>query len=78
MQRSAAPSSAPFSIGIAARRILVAVLVLANVAVFAVLFYLNGLKTAIDTNIEQIPQDALPALVAPADSTDGPIYLLLV
>lgn len=77
MQRSVAPS-ASFSIGIVLRRVFVALLVVANVAVFAVLFYLNGLKTAVDSSIEQIARDDLPALASPAERTDGPIYVLLV
>ena len=77
MQRSAASSSAHFSIGLVAKRIFVVALVLANVLVFAVLFYLNGLKTAVG-EIERIPESALPALVTPADRVEGPIYLLLV
>ncbi|NNC91724.1 MAG: hypothetical protein HKN80_04470, partial [Acidimicrobiia bacterium] len=77
MQRTAAPS-ATFSVGIVLRRTFVALLVVANVVVFAVLFYLNGIKTAIDTSIEQIPSSELPALVTPAERTDGPLYVLLV
>lgn len=77
MQRSAAPS-APFSVGVVAKRVLIGLLVFANVVVFAVLFYLNGIKTAIDTSIEQIPEDALPALVTPTDRVDKVLYLLLV
>ncbi|MBT8216688.1 MAG: LCP family protein [Acidimicrobiia bacterium] len=77
MQRTVAPS-ASLSVGLVARRVFVALLVVANVAVFAVLFYLNGLKTAVDTSIEQIPSDDLPALAAPAGHVTGPLYVLLV
>jgi LCP family protein required for cell wall assembly len=77
MQRTAAPS-ATFSVGIVLRRTFVTLLVVANVFVFAVLFYLNGVKTAVDESIEQIPSSELPALVTPAERTDGPLYVLLV
>jgi LCP family protein required for cell wall assembly len=77
MQQSAAPSVS-LSIGIVLRRTFVALLVVANVAVFAVLFYLNGLKTAVDTEIEQIALDDLPGLAAVPDGSHGPLYLLLV
>jgi LCP family protein required for cell wall assembly len=77
MQRTVAPS-ASLSFGKVLRRGFVALLVAANVVVFAVLFYLNGLKTAVDTSIEQIARDELPALAAPVEKSDDPIYLLLV
>lgn len=77
MQRTAAPS-ATFSVGIVLRRTFVTLLVVANVFVFATLLYLNGIKTAVDKSIEQIPAGELPALVAPADRTEGPLYVLLV
>ncbi len=77
MQRTVAPS-ASLSIGAVLRRTFVALLVVANVVVFAVLFYLNGIKSAIDASIEQIPSEDLPALVTPAGRADGPLYLLLV
>ncbi|MGI9648767.1 MAG: LCP family protein [Acidimicrobiia bacterium] len=77
MQRTVAPS-ASLSFGRVLRRGFVALLVAANVVVFAVLFYLNGLKTAVDTSIEQIARDELPALAAPVEKSDDPIYLLLV
>jgi LCP family protein required for cell wall assembly len=77
MQRTVAPS-ATLSIGTVLRRTFVTLLVVANVLVFAVLFYLNSIKTAVDKSIEQIPIDELPALVTPAERTDGPLYLLLV
>jgi LCP family protein required for cell wall assembly len=77
MQRTAAPS-ATFSVGIVLRRTFVTLLVVANVVVFAVLFYLNGIKTAVDASIEQIPSSELPALVTPAGRADGPLYVLLV
>jgi len=77
MQRTVAPS-ASFSIGPVLRRGFVALLVVANVAVFALLLYLNGLKTAVDGSIVQIPTDELPALVGSTDSSGGPLYVLLV
>lgn len=77
MQRSVAPS-ASFSAGVVLRRVFVALLVAANVVVFAVLFYLNGLKTAVDSSIEQIARDDLPALASPEGQSDGPIYILVV
>jgi len=77
MQRSAAPS-VPFPIGVVTKRVLIGLLLFANVVVFAVLFYLNGIKDAIDRSIEQIPQEQLPALVAPVDEADKALYLLLV
>ena len=77
MQQSAAPSAA-FSFGTVLRRTFVVLLVAANVIVFAVLFYLNGLKTAVDTSIEQIALDELPGLSAATDRAGGPLYLLLV
>ncbi len=77
MQRTVAPS-ASISIGNVLRRSFVTLLVVANVVVFAVLLYLNGLKTAVDASIEQIPSEDLPALVTPAERAGGPLYLLLV
>jgi LCP family protein required for cell wall assembly len=77
MQRTVAPS-ASFPIGQVVRRVFVTLLVVANVIVFAVLLYLNGLKTAVDASIEQIPVDELPALVGVPDHAGGPIYVLLV
>ncbi len=77
MQRIAAPS-ASLSVGLILRRVFVALLVVANVVVFAVLFYLNSLKTAVDASIEQIARDELPALVTPPGRAGGPLYVLLV
>lgn len=77
MQRTAA-SSASFSLSTVLRRVFVALLVVANVIVFAVLFYVNGLKSAIEGSIDQIARDDLPALVSPVERSDGPLYILLV
>lgn len=77
MQRTAAPS-ASIAIGPVFRRVFVALLVVANVAVFAVLLYLNGLKTAVDGSIVQIPTEELPALAGAPDRSGGPLYVLLV
>ena len=54
MQRSVT-TSAPLPLGSRLRRLLVALLVIANVAVFAMLFYLNGIKEAVVESIETIP-----------------------
>ncbi len=77
MQRTAAPS-ASFPIGSLVRRVFVVLLVVANVGVFAVLLYLNSLKTAVEGSIVQIPTDELPALVGPVGQIDTALYVLLV
>ncbi len=77
MQRSIA-TSAPLSIGSRLRRVLVALLVIANVAVFATLFYLNGIREAVGESIQTIPEEQLGALVPPTGSSSDPIFILLV
>ncbi len=77
MQRSVT-TSAPLPLGSRLRRLLVALLVIANVAVFAMLFYLNGIKEAVVESIETIPPEQLTALVAPSGSSSDPIFILLV
>lgn len=77
MQRSIA-ASAPVSVGFRLRRVLVAVLVLANVAVFATLLYLNGIRDAVADSIATIPQEDLSALVAPTGGSNDPVFILLV
>ncbi len=71
-------TSAPLSVGSRLRRFLVAMLVIANVGVFAMLFYLNGIKEAVVDSIETIPDDELSALVAPSGDSDDPVFILLV
>ena len=77
MQRSIA-TSAPLSLGSRLRRVLVAMLVIANVAVFAMLFYLNGIRDAVVDSIKTIPEEDLSALVAPTGSSNDPVFILLV
>jgi LCP family protein required for cell wall assembly len=77
MHRAAAAGRATPA-GKLVKRGLLALLVVANLAVFAFLFYVNGLRDAVVGSIETIPVEELPALVPVDSAGDGPMFVLLV